>query len=90
MRVSSTKVPEDILTATRMTPDEISAECAIHLFENGKLSMGKAKNFDLRTYLPFFFENIIPSFSCKIWLKTNGAKKKTHNPITVYRNKSYK
>jgi len=43
MRVSTIKVPEDILTATRMTPDEISAECAIHLFENGKLSMGKAK-----------------------------------------------
>ena len=48
------------------------------------------KYFYPSTSLPFFFENIIPSFSCKSWLKTNGAKKKTHNPITVYRNKSYK
>jgi len=54
MRVSTIKVPEDILTATRMTPDEISAECAIHLFENGKLSMGKAKKL-----LPEHFPTVL-------------------------------
>jgi len=59
MRVSIIKVPEDILTATRMTPDEISAECAIHLFENGKLSMGKAKKLAGMTL--WEFQNFLAS-----------------------------
>ena len=55
MRVSTIKVPEDILTAISMTPDEISAQCAIHLFENGKLSMGKVEKLLPRHFPALLF-----------------------------------
>ena len=37
------EIPDDILHATRMTPKEIKRELAILLFEQGKLSFGKAR-----------------------------------------------
>ncbi len=36
-------IPQDVLHATRMTPDELRVELAITLFQRGKLSFGKAK-----------------------------------------------
>lgn len=53
MRASTIKIPEDILKATRMTTDEISAELAVHLFESGKLSIGKAKKLAGMTFWEF-------------------------------------
>ena len=39
----SLEIPRGIVHATRMTPQEIRQELAVHLFEQGKLSFGKAR-----------------------------------------------
>lgn len=39
----SIEIPREIVHATRMTPDELRRELAIHLFQEGKLSLGKAR-----------------------------------------------
>ena len=39
----SIEVPREILHATRMTPQELKRELAIYLFQQGKLSFGKAR-----------------------------------------------
>jgi len=36
------EIPREVIHATRMTPQEIKYELAIHLFQLGKLSFGKA------------------------------------------------
>ena len=38
-----TEIPREIIHATRMTPEELRRELAIHLFQQGKLSFGKAR-----------------------------------------------
>lgn len=37
------EIPREILHATRMTPEELRQELALYLFQQGKLSFGKAK-----------------------------------------------
>lgn len=39
----SIEIPREIIHATRMTPDELKLELAIYLFQQGKLSFGKAR-----------------------------------------------
>ena len=39
----SIEIPREILHATRMTPQELRRELAIHLYQQGKLSFGKAR-----------------------------------------------
>jgi predicted HTH domain antitoxin len=39
----SIEIPREVVHATRMTPEELKRELAIHLFQQGKLSLGKAK-----------------------------------------------
>ena len=39
----SLDIPRDVLHATRMTPKELRQELALHLFEQHKLSFGKAR-----------------------------------------------
>jgi len=39
----SLEIPREIGHATRMTPQELRQELAVHLFEQGKLSFGKAR-----------------------------------------------
>ncbi len=39
----SIQIPREVLLATRMTPDELARELAISLFQQGKLSLGKAR-----------------------------------------------
>lgn len=41
--VISIEIPREIVRATRMTPEELRQELAIHLFQKGKLSFGKAR-----------------------------------------------
>ena len=36
-------IPREVLHASRMTEDEIRRELALHLFEEDKLSFGKAR-----------------------------------------------
>jgi len=37
------EIPQEIIHATRMTPEEIKRELSAHLFQQGKLSFGKAR-----------------------------------------------
>lgn len=39
----SFEIPREVLRATRMTPEELRRELALHLFEQEKLSFGKAR-----------------------------------------------
>lgn len=39
----SVEIPREILHITRMTPQELKRELAIYLFQQGKLSFGKAR-----------------------------------------------
>lgn len=39
----SIEIPREVLHVTRMTPEELRRELAIYLFQQGKLSFGKAK-----------------------------------------------
>ncbi|CAG0946157.1 hypothetical protein ANRL1_02802 [Anaerolineae bacterium] len=39
----SITIPREVLHTTRMTPEELTRELAIHLFQQGKLSFGKAR-----------------------------------------------
>jgi predicted HTH domain antitoxin len=37
------EIPQEVLHAARMTPEEIKQELAVLLFQQGKLSFGKAR-----------------------------------------------
>lgn len=37
------EIPKEVLHATRMTESELRRELALHLFDEGKLSFGKAR-----------------------------------------------
>jgi len=39
----SIEIPREIMRATRMTPQELKQDLAIFLFQQGKLSFGKAR-----------------------------------------------
>ena len=39
----SIEIPREVAHATRMTPQELRQELAIHLFQQGKLSFGKTR-----------------------------------------------
>lgn len=39
----SIEIPREVIHAARMSPEELRRELAIHLFEQGKLSFGKAR-----------------------------------------------
>jgi predicted HTH domain antitoxin len=37
------EIPREVIHATRMTPEEMKRELAVYLFQQGKLSFGKAR-----------------------------------------------
>jgi predicted HTH domain antitoxin len=37
------EVPQDVLDSARMTPAELKVEMALHLYAQGRLSIGKAR-----------------------------------------------
>ena len=39
----SMEIPRELIRATRMTPEELRRELVIYLFQQGKLSFGKAR-----------------------------------------------
>lgn len=49
----SIEIPREIAEATRMTPQELQRELAIHLFERGVLSFGKAREMSDMTVWAF-------------------------------------
>lgn len=36
------EIPQDVLDSARMTPDQLLVELAVHLYAQGRLSLGKA------------------------------------------------
>lgn len=59
MKISVIKIPNDILLASRMALEDIAVELAVHLFERGKLSIGKAKS--LAGMSLWEFQNLLAS-----------------------------
>jgi len=49
----SIEIPRDIIHATRMTPQELRRELAVCLFQQGKLSFGKAREMAEMTVWSF-------------------------------------
>jgi len=49
----SIEIPREITHITRMTPQELRQELAIYLFQQGKLSFGKAKELASMTVWAF-------------------------------------
>jgi len=47
------EIPREISQAARMSPEELKRELAIHLFEEGKLSFGKARSLAAMTIWEF-------------------------------------
>ncbi|MBM3136137.1 MAG: UPF0175 family protein [Chloroflexi bacterium] len=47
------EIPREVIHATRMTPQELRRELAIHLFQQGKLSFGKAREMVGMTFWAF-------------------------------------
>lgn len=39
----SIEIPREVVHVARMTPDELRCELAVYLFQQGKLSFGKAR-----------------------------------------------
>lgn len=37
------EVPQDVLDSARLTPSELKVEMAVHLYAQGRLSIGKAR-----------------------------------------------
>ena len=55
----SLDIPREILHATRMTSEELRRELALHLFEQGKLSFGKAR--ELADMSAWAFQHLLGS-----------------------------
>ena len=49
----SIEISRDIIHATRMTPQELRRELAVYLFQQGKLSFGKAREMAEMTVWSF-------------------------------------
>lgn len=49
----SIEIPRDIIHATRMTPQELRRELAVYLFQQGRLSFGKAREMAEMTVWSF-------------------------------------
>ena len=47
------EIPREVSQATRMSPEELTRELAIHLFEEGTLSFGKARSLAAMTIWEF-------------------------------------
>ncbi len=50
---ASLEIPLEVLHATRMRPQELVAELAVVLYEQGKLSLGKARELSGMTVWSF-------------------------------------
>ena len=59
MATVSIEIPGEIIHATRMTPEELRRELAIHLFQEERLSFGKARELAGLTVCEF--QNLLGS-----------------------------
>jgi predicted HTH domain antitoxin len=51
--VSVVEVSQEILDSARLTPSELKVEMAVHLYEQGRLSVGKARELAEMTLWEF-------------------------------------
>ena len=49
----SIKIPREVIHSTRMTPEELRRELAVYLFQQGRLSFGKAREMAEMTVWAF-------------------------------------
>lgn len=42
-KVTTLQIPQDILDSARLTPKDLKVEIAVHLYEEGRLSLRKAR-----------------------------------------------
>ena len=49
----SIEIPHEVIHATRMTPEELKRDLAVYLFQQGKLSFGKAREMTGMTVWAF-------------------------------------
>lgn len=47
------EIPREVIHATRMTPQELKRELAVYLFQQGRLSFGKAREMAAMTAWAF-------------------------------------
>ena len=59
MTTVSIEIPGEVIHATHLTPEELKRELAIHLFREGKLSFGKAR--ELAALTVWEFQNLLGS-----------------------------
>lgn len=59
MATISIEIPGEVMHAARMTPDDLKQELAIHLFQENKLSFGKAR--ELAGLTVWEFQNLLGS-----------------------------
>ncbi len=59
MATVSIEIPDEVMHAARMTPEDLKRELAIHLFREGKLSFGKAR--ELAGLNVWEFQNLLGS-----------------------------
>ena len=52
-RAAAIEIPREISHAARMSPEELKEELAIRLFEEGRLSFGKARSLAAMTIWEF-------------------------------------
>jgi predicted HTH domain antitoxin len=64
MSMVSIEIPQDVIHATRMSPEELKRELAIHLFREGKLSFGKAREMTGMTV--WEFQNLLGSRNIQV------------------------
>lgn len=51
--IYSIEIPDEVIHTTRMTPEEMKQELALILFQQGKLSFGKAREMTSMTIWDF-------------------------------------
>lgn len=63
------EIPQDVLDSARLTVDELLVEVAVHLYEQGRLSIGKAHELaglSLWEFRQLFgFRHIAPHFEAE-------------------------
>jgi len=63
IREQTLAIPQDILSSARLTLDDLKVELAVHLYEEGRLSVGKARelaNMSLWTFRHLLASRKIP------------------------------
>jgi predicted HTH domain antitoxin len=63
----SIEIPREISHVTRMTPEELRRELAVYLFQQGKLSFGKAR--ELAEVTAWAFQQLLGSRGISVHLR---------------------